>query len=150
MTVLGQEYLVSCDYIHPVGIGEALHLVQEYGAFLPTPDMVDDIYRQGFRIPAFTEAHDGSYKAMNSRALLDRHNAKINAAIDAADDTGLGLYVGHCKDIIQLDGKVGLYGWHGISGKPIQQPYFRHGLDWEDYSQGLRIIKRVECDDSDE
>lgn len=44
---------------------------------------------------------------------------------------------------------LGIYGWHRRDGKPIQQLYIDHAdgatpqTDWKDYSQGLRLIKKV-------
>lgn len=54
------------------------------------------------------------------------------------------LLVGAFKDVVRgPDGRIGLYGWHQLNGKPIQ-PYFTgHAMDWIDYSQGLRLVRKV-------
>jgi hypothetical protein len=35
---------------------------------------------------------------------------------------------------------VVIYGWHEITGKPIQPVYSGHTWDYVDYSHGLRLI----------
>lgn len=78
---------------------------------------------------------------MNDPAVHADQLTNIESQIAGRD---FALLVGAYKDVVRgPDGRVGLYGWHQLNGKPIQ-PYFTgHGMDWKDYSQGLRLIRRV-------
>lgn len=57
-----------------------------------------------------------------------------------------GLIAGIKKDIIITNklndkpGKVALYGWHKLDGKPIQPVYCGHSSGYVDYSHGIRLI----------
>jgi hypothetical protein len=78
---------------------------------------------------------------MNDPNMISDQLNHIEGQISGADFV---LLVGEFKDVVRgSDGKIGLYGWHRLNGKPIQ-PYFTgHGLDWRDYSQGLRLVKKI-------
>ena len=53
------------------------------------------------------------------------------------------LVAGHKKDIIRArrKGRVTIYGWHRLNGKPIQPPSNVHDDDYDDYSNCLRLVK---------
>ncbi len=56
------------------------------------------------------------------------------------------LVAGIKKDVVitpQLatnPGKVAIYGWHQLSGVPIQPLYLGHGIQYVDYSHGIRLV----------
>jgi hypothetical protein len=37
---------------------------------------------------------------------------------------------------------VAIYGWHYLTGEPIQPVYHRHVNTWVDYSHGIRLVDR--------
>lgn len=155
---LGKDtYLVSSDYIGPVGIGEAADIAKSLGMELPTPALVDAIWRQA----------DLKLVPMNeipvplTDAVRKKRQAKITAAVAGRPFVLLG---GAYKDIVVgADGFPQLYGWHvdvengatvpGVkllapftpgTGKVVQPLSGRaHALFYGDYSQGLRLVKKV-------
>src|SRR5205085_2885529 len=56
------------------------------------------------------------------------------------------LIAGHKKDVLltprlsEKPGKVAIYGWHKLDGKPIQPLYLGHAHWYVDYSHGIRLI----------
>ena len=161
----GEIWLVSPQYVGPAGIGEGFALAQSLGLSLPSPGLVDAIWRAAdLRITPPIRASDGTPRTMSTQAVFDDQKARIDALIDGRP---FSLLAGTHKDIVMGDnqsgpglkpGKVGIYGWHtdnpvpGVAlhtpvtpgpGKVIQQPFGGHGLDWKDYSQGLRLVRRA-------
>ncbi len=148
LNIDGTDYLVSPTYLAPIGIGEAIDIAKTNGLILPTPRMVDAIWQAAdMKLEPHPQAHDGTAKTMNSRALTDAQNAYIAEQIGSRPFSLLG---GTHKDVVFIDNafgkavnKPGIYGWHRRDGRVIQDPMWGHGLDWKDYSQGLRLIKRA-------
>ena len=166
----GETWLVSPSYIGPAGIGAAASLAQSLGLSLPSPGLVDAIWRAAdLKLTPPIRNSDGTPKTMSSPAVYEAQRARIEALIAGRP---FRLLAGTHKDIVMGDaqsassaggeglkvGKVGLYGWHsevpvpgiklhapvtGGPGRVIQQPFGGHGLDWEDYSQGLRLVRRA-------
>jgi hypothetical protein len=139
----GQIWEVSRRQIGPLGIGEALNKAKEQGLDLPSPAMVDIIWQCA---DVKIEPHPRNFihwtaTEMNDPNMISDQLNHIEGQISGADFV---LLVGEFKDVVRgSDGKIGLYGWHRLNGKPIQ-PYFTgHGLDWRDYSQGLRLVKKI-------
>jgi len=148
LVIDGTEYQVGSDYIAPLGIGEAVELAKANGWELPTPRMVDAIWKAAdLRLEPRPMAHDGTAKTMASNETIEAHRAKIRSQIDGRD---YKLLAGTHKDVVFIPeafgkpvGKPGIYGWHKQDGTVIQQPMWGHALAWKDYSQGLRPIRKV-------
>lgn len=144
----GEKYKVSPTYIAPIGIGEAVNMAKENNLVLPTPAMVDAIWNAAdLKVAPHPMTHDGTAVMMNSRALEDEHRAFIESQIEGKKFSLLG---GTNKDVVFIDNafgkainKPGIYGWHHVDGTVIQSPMWGHLLDWKDYSQGLRLIRKV-------
>lgn len=141
-----ETWLVSPIYIAPVGIGEAEDLARDLGYELPTPGLVDAIWQQadmkinGWNVADVAHGHDGTPATMNSPVL----HAKVAAYIASQITRPYRLLAGAFKDVVQnVNGTVGLYGWHGADGKPVQPFYGGHARAWKDYSQGLRLVRRA-------
>jgi len=152
---LGDEtWLVSRDYIGPIGIGEAADLAKSLGMQLPTPALVDAIWRQ-----ADLKLLPMPRNNVVSQAVFDDQARKIQEQIAGRSFTLLG---GAFKDIVVGSDKFPqLYGWHVEDGKtvagiPLLKPItpgagkiiqplsgHAHGLFFKDYSQGLRLVKRI-------
>lgn len=106
--------------------------------FLPTRTIVDLIYKNAKvklePIPM--------YALRDSAVTMYQHHL----IIEGQRKLRKGLIAGIKKDVIitgQLKdkpGKVAIYGWHRLTGIPIQPVYTGH-VDWYvDYSHGIRLI----------
>lgn len=161
----GERWLVSPIQIAPVGIGEALTRARDLGFELPSPELVDAIWLAAdMRVPSskMVRVHDGVH--MNTPAL---NAAEVEAIETFVGGRSLGVdykLVTAFKDIIiGPDGRLGLYGLHVSPDdeaavkklgyqlypavtpgmKVIQQPFYGHVLTWIDYSQGMRLVRRL-------
>lgn len=166
VTLEGVAWLVSPAYYAPVGIGQAKAIAEALGCELPTPALVDAIWRAAdLRVPPdlMVRSHDGVHMDTpelheQQREALERFLAGRCLGVD------FRMIAGCFKDVVQVDGKVGLYGWHadveaakalgrkGItthapatpgSGVVVQPLFFGHAPAWRDYSQGLRLCRRA-------
>lgn len=146
-------YLVCPVYVGPVGIGEARDVAAKLGCELPTPGLVDAIWRAAdLKIDAtrmVVTNHDGTPRTMNSPEVHAKQAEKIAREVG---NRSLGidffLLAGAFKDVVEridpASGKkqIGLYGWHRSNGTPIQSFYSGHAAAWKDYSQGLRLVRK--------
>lgn len=149
----GATWQVCPVYVGPIGIGQARDVAASLGCELPTPALVDAIWKAAdLKIDAnvmTNGTHDGTPKTMDSPAI---HAAQADKIARAVGNRSLGvdyfLLAGAFKDVVQrknpANGKVeiGLYGWHRPNGTVIQPFYSGHALAWRDYSQGLRLVRR--------
>lgn len=149
----GVTWLVCPVYVGPIGIGQARDVAAQLGCELPTPSLVDAIWRAAdLKIDAskmVVSNHDGTPRTMNSPEVHAKQAEKIAREVG---ERSLGkdyfLLAGAFKDVVQRknpsNGKVeiGLYGWHCANGTPIQGFYGGHAMAWADYSQGLRLVRR--------
>jgi hypothetical protein len=123
------------------------------GCTLPTRKMVDAIWAaaevklEPSPIPPSPE--------MTTVPVFMDHNRTVRAQrAEHLDEHPLGaLVAGHKKDVViaaQItpeSDRVAIYGWHYLSGDPIQPLYLRHVNTWVDYSHGIRMVDRwVEID----
>ena len=150
----GITWLVAKDYIGPIGIGEAAELAKKLGFELPSPALVDAIWRQAdLKLMPMTR-----WPNVVSEATFADQQKRISNAIDDRSYTLLG---GAYKDIVQVGGHPQLYGWHvedgkSVAGVPLHNPVTpgtgkiiqgpsggAHDMNWKDYSQGLRLVKRA-------
>jgi hypothetical protein len=116
---------------------------------LPTKKMVDDIYATAavklrpqpippsdamITVPVFKQHNDSVWQLR--REQLSGHLLST-------------LVGGHKKDVVVTNkinnptptGKVAIYGWHQLSGVPIQPLYTGHADTWADYSHGIRLVQ---------
>ena len=151
---LGNDtWLVAKDYIGPIGIGEAAELAKSMGFELPSPALVDAIWRQAdLKLLPMTR-----WPNVVSEAAFEDQKQRISQQIAGRHYTLLG---GAYKDIVQIGGHPQLYGWHveegrTVPGVPLVKPFTpgpgkiiqgpsgnAHDMNWRDYSQGLRLVKR--------
>lgn len=129
------DYLVAPTYIYPVGIGEARTLAAAAGCELPTPELVDAIWREAdLKVEPLPMAPNRGDDA----AQFAAHRARVWAQTEGQS---FRLLAGTHKDVVMRGGKIGLYGWHHPDGRIIQPFYTGHALGWKDYSQGLRLVR---------
>lgn len=133
----GARWLVAPTYKAPVGIGEAEAIAKANGCELPTEGLVAAIWAAA---DLKVEPIPMSPNKGDDPAQAAAHRAKVDAAVAGR---AFRLLAGTHKDVAVKDGKVGLYGWHRVNGTPIQPFFAGHAPSWKDYSQGLRLVRRV-------
>ena len=134
---------------------------------LPTPKMVDDIYKaapQKLSARPWGPPYDGSMLAVSRWPAQD---ARIGQQMANRGYVLDQLTAGHLKDVVVgkglagypkrkgRDGKwkpevvrgsrVGIYGWFQADGAPIQGPganFVTHEVSYADYSHGIRYVHR--------
>jgi hypothetical protein len=148
-------YFVAPDYLAigsdddyfltPLTPFTAQAIADRLDCVLPTPKMVDDIYR--IATVKLTPAPIPPSPAMITVAVFLRHNEIVRAARGEGKPAG-ALVAGHKKDVVVANklfatrGKVAIYGWHKPDGKPIQPLYTGHIATYADYSHGIRLVSR--------
>jgi hypothetical protein len=124
----------------------AQRLCNRFDCSLPTPRMVDAIWRQSDYqlvpqpIPASPE--------MVTVETFYRHNLMIEEQRRRAGAVSGLLLSGIKKDIVitpQLalrppPPRVAIYGWHYPTGQPIQPLSLVHRASYADYSHGVRLV----------
>ena len=134
-------------FIVPMSPQTAQRIADLVGASLPTPPMVDAVWAAaGVRLgpDSIPPSPD-----MKSVPVFEDHDRLVRAR-RARDDAPMGaLVAGHKKDVVltarldTLPGRVAIYGWHRLDGRPVQPLYTGHGDRWVDYSHGVRLISRA-------
>ncbi len=131
----------------PMGLKAAAEVATRLGFVLPTPRMVDAIYRESARHLRPQPLKAGP--AMRSTAYFRRHDADIVAQLRRFGIAPGVLLAGHKKDVVlsnRLDshpGRIAIYGWHVANGEPIQPLSTAHGIEYVDYSHGIRLVSDV-------
>ncbi len=131
----------------PMGLRAAAEIASRLGFVLPTPRLVDAIYRESARHLRPQPLHAGP--DMRSTAYFTRHDADIVAQAKRLGIAPGLLLAGHKKDVVlsnRMDshpGRVAIYGWHEANGEPIQPLSTAHGIEYVDYSHGIRLISDV-------
>lgn len=136
------------DYVRvPLGLRAATRIGEEFNMILPTPRMVDMIYRAAAVRLSPQPMTPGPQ--MTSTAYFMRHNDTVEAQRQKAGVAPGTLISGHKKDVVLTTrltsnrGKVAIYGWHRRNGRPIQPLSTVHGADYADYSHGVRLVSRT-------
>ena len=131
----------------PMALSTAVEIADRYGFILPTKKMVDAIYQQSaFH---FTPEPIPPGPQMRSTAYYVKHNRKIMKQRQALCCPPDALVSGHKKDIVltnrlaRAPGKIAIYGWHRLSGVPIQPLSTVHRADYADYSHGVRLVSET-------
>ncbi len=159
----GVTWMVAPRYIAPTGIAEAKRVADALGYELPTVKLVDAIYKaadlkldpleRGLNSkPPNDYGAGGAKTTMNSPEAHIDQLARIQRQLQLAGNPDYKLLAGTHKDVVydkipfgEHAGQMhlGIYGWHRRNGIPIQGFMWGHADDWKDYSQGLRLVKRV-------
>lgn len=136
------------DYVRvPLGLRAATGIGDAFNMILPTPRMVDLIYRAAaLRLPPQPMPPGPQ---MTSTAYFTRHNATVEAQLRRAGAVPGTLVSGQKKDVVLTTrlasnrGRVAIYGWHRTNGRPIQPLSTVHGAGYADYSHGVRLVSRT-------
>ncbi|MEM7597866.1 MAG: hypothetical protein AAF382_09210 [Pseudomonadota bacterium] len=136
------------DFVRvPLGLSGASRVAKSFNMVLPTPRMVDAIYRQAQ--VRLTPSPMTPGPQMTSTAYFMRHNDTVEAQRRNAGATHGNLISGHKKDVVLTTrlasnrGRVAIYGWHRRNGSPIQPLSTVHGAGYADYSHGVRLVSRT-------
>lgn len=156
-------YYVTRDFLNTDGVwlpmtGVTAQMVADhFGMFLPTPKMSRQIYANATTKIMPTPLSASGYGQYSAQQVVQSRIGASDAALaysqriaDAQQaHSGEGIIAGHMKDITQPppSGNLGLYGWYGNNGKPVQNSYFTpHDIyQHTEYGSGVRLVdKRVE------
>lgn len=143
----GERWRVAPVYLAPVSRGSAVVLASAWGCELPTAALVDAIWQaadlrlnphhltRDWRSPKDMVASD------QQRRAVEREIARLLAE---QGRESFELLAGSHKDVARLEKlRVDLYGWHDLSGVPIEKGRTSHAEAYVDYSQGLRPVRRA-------
>ena len=126
----------------PLTLPSALEISNEFGCTLPTPKIVDAIYRQSAL--KLTPQPLPAGQMMRSNEFYMRHQQLIQGQLINYHPGD--LISGHKKDVVftkrlrKNPGKIAIYGWHKKDGCPIQPLSTVHEADYADYSHGIRLV----------
>ena len=147
MCVLPDYLAVGSDadfVLVPLGLSAALDVAGHFGFALPTPKLVDAIYKESpvklepRPLPAGDEMRSTAYFVYHSE-LINRERSALTAPLGE-------LTSGDKKDLVltsllwQRLGRVAIYGWHRGVDRPIQPLSTVHGARYADYSHGVRLV----------
>jgi hypothetical protein len=128
----------------PMDLHTATEIAIRFGFILPTRKMVDAVFDQSAfhfspePMPAGPQMRSTPYYVKHHQKIEEQRSA-LRCPLDA-------LISGHKKDVVltgrlsQRIGKIAIYGWHRLSGIPIQPLSTVHDAGYEDYSHGIRLV----------
>jgi hypothetical protein len=131
----------------PITPMAAQKIADVYACFLPTPRMVDAIYKAS----TVKLAPVPMYAFRDSTITMWQHHL----IIEGQRKNKKGLISGIKKDVVLSNkvlehakpNRVAIYGWHTLDEKPIQPVYAGHVNWYVDYSHGIRLIaQKVKID----
>lgn len=130
------------DFVRiPMSPITAQRLADHFGLLLPTPRLVDAIYRAAIVKLAPSPLPPGPQ--MMSNDYYRRHHE----AIEKQRAGRAGPIAGHKKDVVVTNrllarpDRVAIYGWHRLDGQPIQPLSLVHEASYADYSHGIRFVQ---------
>jgi hypothetical protein len=128
----------------PMLASTAQRIADLLGCVLPTPHLVDTIFRHARHLPPVAlEAgplmvSSDAYRLQDERVEAARR--KLGAALGA-------LMAGHKKDIVVCArlsaGRLAIYGFHRADGEPVQPLSLVHSTKYVDYAHGVRLVHRT-------
>ncbi|MGE5365264.1 MAG: T9SS type A sorting domain-containing protein [Bacteroidota bacterium] len=133
----------------PVGPVTAQKIATLFGAVMPTPKLVDDIYlNSDLKLAPVTYTPVGNQNELVPKFV--EHNTAIEAQ---RKNSGLppGVLIGGIKKDVVISNKITdparpghvvIYGWHKTDGTPIQPLTNIHSGSYVDYSHGIRLLNR--------
>ena len=131
----------------PMTLHTATQIAFRFGFVLPTKKMVDAIFIQSAFHFAPEPLPPGPQ--MRSTAYYVRHDERIKEQRQTLGNSLGALVSGHKKDVILTNrlvravGKIAIYGWHRLSGVPIQPLTTVHQANYADYSHGIRLVSDI-------
>lgn len=157
-------YEVMPDYITidglrvPMSGRTAQRVVNHFNMILPTPTMVDQIWNHAtiqIRPPPLSGGGQIGDRYFSGKEVVESKIADSDSAVAYSNmieqeiiNIGKeGLVAGHMKDLIMPQwaaDKLGLYGWHGTTGKPLEpsKQTSHDTLVHTEYGAGVRMISK--------
>jgi hypothetical protein len=136
------------DFVYvPLGLEAALEVADHFGFDLPTPKLVDAIYRESAvklapqPLPASDQMRSTHYVVEHTQLIVGQRS-ELGAQLGE-------LTAGDKKDLVltsrlwQFPGRVAIYGWHRAVNQPIQPLSTVHGARYADYSHGVRLVSSI-------
>ncbi len=131
------------DFVRmPMTPMSAQRIADEWGFTLPTGRMVDQIYAAAdvkLAPRPLTRRREAVETFAEHQRLIEQQRA--------ARPLGL-LVAGTKKDVVltgrlaERERRVAIYGWHRLTGQPIQPLTTVHVDTYVDYSHGIRLVRR--------
>ncbi len=128
----------------PMGMKTATTIAHWFDFVLPTPKIVDAIYAQTDKHLTPKPMKPGP--EMISTEYYSQHNRLVEQQRRAKNIPLGSLLAGQKKDLVitkhlrKKPGRVAIYGWQRLNGKPIQPLSTVHEAEYADYSHGVRLV----------
>ena len=148
---------VSSDYLSigsdadslrvPIMPHYAQRVADAWHCILPTPTIVDRIYKQAdVHLPP--HPFNPRVYEISSLAVWNLSDKAINDQLAEASLTDEAIISGIKKDVVVTNRlaeksrspRVAIYGWHKLDNAPIQPLTLVHVASYVDYSHGIRLI----------
>ena len=131
----------------PMSLRTAAQIAFRFGFVLPTTKMVDAIFKQSAFHLTPNPLPPGPQ--MRSTAYYVKHDERIKEQEQTLGKPLDALVSGHKKDVVLTNrlakavGRIAIYGWHRLSGVPIQPLTTVHPASYADYSHGIRLVSEI-------
>ena len=157
--------LVADDYVSlgtpddfvrvPLDAPTAQKVANHLGMLLPTTKIVDLVWRAAaVKLQPMAMTPQEGFPYDGSMLTVERfgiHNSWIEVGHAGMPGRSgrTGLIAGHKKDVVVTNrtakqpGRVPIYGWQQLSGKPIQMLSLVHEDTYADYAHGCRLVAPI-------
>jgi len=136
------------DYVRvPMNPLTAQRLCDAWGCTMPTTKISDIIWgatTNKLQPLPWGPPYDASMMSVDRIVV---HNKRIQDQLSKVSGFDPNNVIsGHKKDVVvtnrlsKQSKQVAIYGWHQLSGKPIQPLYLGHENTYADYSHGIRLV----------
>ena len=143
VTCKGVRWYVAPVYVPAMSRKRVSAVLEEWGCEAPTRELVDAIWAAAdLKLDPWKVARTPNTREnmQSERALADQLD-RLEAMVYGEDFT---LLAGSHKDIAWVSpARMDLYGWHQLNGVVIEKGLTSHDDEYEDYSQGLRLVRMV-------
>ncbi len=136
------------DFVRvPLNLSSIKILLQKLNLSIPTTVMVNDIYQQA-QVKLYPAPLPSS-REMSSVQYIQRHHQLVQSQLKKTEWKPGMLVAGHKKDVVQSlrlltkPQAVAIYGWHTTDKDPIQPLSTVHGIEYADYSHGVRFVSNI-------
>jgi len=143
VSIDGVAWRVAPVYVAPIGLRDVFALADAWECEVPTRELVDAVWRSAdVRLDPWrlTRAPNDYANGQSPEAIAHQRGRLERLLAGRA----YRLLVGYAKDFAATRGRLDLYGWHQLTGAPIEPGRTSHDASYDgDYSQGLRLVRRV-------
>lgn len=146
----GEKWYVAPVYVAPIARRDISSVCDEWGCEVPTAKLVDAIWEQSDLKLDCTKLRRNynSFNDMATNTAYELQSEKILKQIsEQLKENGTDSYSivsGTQKDFAILpNGRTDLYGWHHLDGTLTEKGATSHSQTYIDYSQGLRLVRKV-------